>query len=721
MTTLVALTAVALVLDAVDGWVARRTETASTLGARFDMEVDAFLILVLSVYVARPTGTWVLAIGAARYVFVAAGWLLPWMRGSLPPRYWRKVVAATQGVVLAFAAADVLPRFATDAALAASLTLLAESFGRDVWWLWRHRRVEPDRIAVAVLSAVTPTTRYASVGVGDLGSLASSVFIRVGQHRPNVRTARAWVITAFSCVLVWFALIAPNEAARLTPTAFVRIPLEGLVVVTIALVVPPRVRRCLAALVGTVLGLLTIVKILDMAFFVALGRPFDPVSDWTYFGSAAGLLSDSVGRPKAIVCLVAAGVAGVAVLVLMPLSMLRLTRLVAQHRATSSRTVAALGVVWILCSVLGAQIVPGAPLASTSAARLAYGHVGQARAAIQDQRTFAEATASDPLRDRPGEDLLTGLRGKDVVLAFVESYGRVAVEGSTFSGRVDTVLDNGTSRLRAAGFSSRSAFLTSPTFGGLSWLAHSTLQSGLWIDNQRRYDELVASDRSTLSDAFKRAGWRTVGDVPSNHEDWPEGTSFYHYDKIYDSRNVGYAGPRFGYASMPDQYVLSAFQRLELAKPDHAPVMAEIDLVSSHTPWAHLPHMVDWSKIGDGSVFDGMPAQGQPSDVLWRDPSRVRTAYGRSIEYSLDALVSFVETYADDDLVLIVLGDHQPATIVSGQGASHDVPVTVIAHDPAVMDRISGWGWQDGMRPHSNAPVWPMDTFRDRFLTAYSR
>ena len=93
---LVALTAVALVLDAVDGWVARRTGTASALGARFDMEVDAFLILVLSVYVAQSVGAWVLAIGAARYAFVAAGWLLPWLRGPLPPRYWRKVVAASR-------------------------------------------------------------------------------------------------------------------------------------------------------------------------------------------------------------------------------------------------------------------------------------------------------------------------------------------------------------------------------------------------------------------------------------------------------------------------------------------------------------------------------------------------------------------------------------------------------------------------------------------------
>jgi phosphatidylglycerophosphate synthase len=136
VTTLVVLSVLALVLDAVDGWVARRTSTASALGARFDMEVDAFLILVLSVYVARSTGGWVLAIGAARYAFLAAGWLLPWMRTTLPPRYWRKVVAAIQGVVLVVAAADVAPGYVTDLALVASLALIAESFGRDVWWLY---------------------------------------------------------------------------------------------------------------------------------------------------------------------------------------------------------------------------------------------------------------------------------------------------------------------------------------------------------------------------------------------------------------------------------------------------------------------------------------------------------------------------------------------------------------------------------------------------------
>jgi phosphatidylglycerophosphate synthase len=139
---MVALIAVALALDGVDGLVARRTGTASELGARFDMEVDSFLVLVLSVYVAGPVGAWVLAIGAMRYAFGAATWALTWMRGSLPPRYWRKVVAATQGVVLVVATAGVLPRPLLFAALAAALALLVESFGRDVAWLWYHRLVE---------------------------------------------------------------------------------------------------------------------------------------------------------------------------------------------------------------------------------------------------------------------------------------------------------------------------------------------------------------------------------------------------------------------------------------------------------------------------------------------------------------------------------------------------------------------------------------------------
>jgi phosphatidylglycerophosphate synthase len=145
MTAVVMLTVIALVLDTVDGRVARRTASATAVGARFDMEVDAFLILVLSAYVAQSVGLWVLTIGAARYAFVAAGWLLPWLRESPPPRYWYKFVAALQGIVLTIVIADILPGPGNVAALTLALVLLGESFGHEVWWLWQHGRIQARR------------------------------------------------------------------------------------------------------------------------------------------------------------------------------------------------------------------------------------------------------------------------------------------------------------------------------------------------------------------------------------------------------------------------------------------------------------------------------------------------------------------------------------------------------------------------------------------------
>ena len=144
---LVGVTVPALALDAVDGWMARRTGTASELGARFDMEVDAFLLLVLSVYVAPALGLWVLAIGGLRYAFVVAGWMLPWMRATLPFRYWRKVVTAYAGIALAVAASGLLPSL-DSLLVGVALLLLVESFTRDTVWLIRRRRA-PRPVLVA--------------------------------------------------------------------------------------------------------------------------------------------------------------------------------------------------------------------------------------------------------------------------------------------------------------------------------------------------------------------------------------------------------------------------------------------------------------------------------------------------------------------------------------------------------------------------------------------
>ncbi|WP_250004076.1 CDP-alcohol phosphatidyltransferase family protein [Actinoplanes sp. M2I2] len=138
---LVTIAGVALALDGVDGQVARRTGTTTALGARFDMEVDSFLILVLSVYAGDRFGWWWVAIGAFRYAFVAAAWALPWLNAALPPRFSRKVVAALQGVVLALAVAGLLPTALTMVALGVALASLTWSFGLDVHWLFRASRI----------------------------------------------------------------------------------------------------------------------------------------------------------------------------------------------------------------------------------------------------------------------------------------------------------------------------------------------------------------------------------------------------------------------------------------------------------------------------------------------------------------------------------------------------------------------------------------------------
>ena len=683
---LVTLAAVALALDAADGWLARRTGTATALGARFDGEVDAFLILALSVYVAPALGAWVLAIGAARYLFLAGGLLLPWMRAPLPPRRWRKLVAATQGIVLTVAAADVLPRALTQALLAAALAGLAASVGQCVGWLWRRRHTARDHVPE-----------------GD-----------VGRPQPGpLRTGIAVALTILALLVVWAALVAPNQTSQLTVGAFVRLPLELLVVVALAALLPAIPRRVLAVVVGAVLGVLVLVKVLDMGFIAAFDRPFDPVSDSTYVGIGIETLGDAIGRSSANLAVAVIVVLVVGLLALPALALMRVTRAAAGHRDWALGAVASLGVVWVVLRVLGA------PVASTSAAALVVREVEAVKSGLRAHEILAREIPRDRFRTTPGDRLLTGLRGKDVLLVFVESYGRVAVQHSSLSPRIDALLDRGTAQLRAAGFSSRSAFLTSSTFGGLSWLAHSTLQSGIRIGTQRGYNQLVRSDRLTLTRAFKRAGWRTVGAMPANKRTWQEGSTFYRYDKIYDRRNVGYGGPSFGVPSMPDQYTLLALHRLELAKHDRPPLFAEVDLLSSHAPWTSIPRLIPWDDVGDGSIFHRLPAEESTRAGLFGDTDRARAAYGRSIEYTLGTILSFVRRYGDDELVLVLLGDHQPATIITGEGASHDVPISVIAHDPKVLERIAAWGWQDGMRPSPQAPVWPMKAFRDRFLTAF--
>ena len=673
----VTVAAVALSTDLVDGRIARTRDRVTRFGAAFDMETDAFLILALSVYAVPVVGPWVLLIGLARYLLLAATARWPWLTAATPPRRWAKVVAAVQGVVLVTVASDVLPRPLSVLLALAALALLVESFAHQVVALWRTRR-------------------------------------------DAVRARPRWVRPAFdvlAVVLVWGVLALPPRPDELSAKTLLAIPVELLVFAALAIALPTRWGRPVATVAGILLTATVLLTGLDLGFYEAFDRPFNPLTDPGYLGSGLDLVHRSAGLFGQVLAVGGALLGVVLALLLCVWATLRLRRTVHAAPRAWSRVVGALTVVWVVSGLAGAQ-VSGTSVAAAPATALVRAQIHQVRAELRDRAVFQHELSHDSYALTPGPDLLRGLRGKDVLLVFVESYGRVAIQGSWFAPMVNQTLTTADGQLASLGFDSRSGWLRSPTFGGISWLAHSTLQTGLWIDSQQRYDQVLSGDRFNLSQAFGRAGWRTVSDIPSDDGAWDQGRAFYGFDRMYNSRNVGYQGPRFSYARIPDQYTFRAFDHNELDRHGRGPVMGEIDLVSSHTPWTPLPSIVPWGSIGDGSLYDGMHPAHSSFLQLLGGPDQQRN-YARSIRYSLRSLVSFVHHAHDKKLVMVVLGDHQPNTNVSGIGVSHDVPVSLVAHDPKVLQRISGWGWTPGLRPADDGPVLPMDQFRDRFLAAF--
>ncbi|WAX81516.1 sulfatase [Streptomyces sp. KMM 9044] len=539
-------------------------------------------------------------------------------------------------------------------------------------------------------------------------------------HRDHPRAARAATVgtTVLAGALLLFALLVPNRVERLSLEAFFRIPAEGVLLATLLLALPPRPRRIAAVVSGVLLGLFTVLKMVDMGFYQVLARPFDLVLDWILFDDAAEFVRESFGRGGQILAVIGAIVLFVALLTLMTLAAVRITNLMVRHRASAARTTLVLGVAWITCVTLGVQIT-GVPLATKGNAEMLANRLEQARAGLRDARVFEQQAAVDAFADTPPDQLFTGLRGKDVLFTFIESYGRVAIDDPAMAEPIGTVLQEGTDSLKAAGFESRSGWLRSPVTGAGSWLAHSTFLSGLWIKNQQRYRSLTTSDRMTLTNYFRKTGdWRTVGLVPGVRRAWPEG-KYFGLDHIYDSEHLGYRGPYFSWTPVPDQFSMEAFERLEHGREDREPIMAEIILASSHNPWSPNARMIDWDDLGDGSVFHEIKKEGTDPAEVWQDPEKVRTEYRKSIEYSLRSLTGWMERYGDEDTVLVFLGDHQPVPTVTAGSTDKDVPVTIVARDEKVLDRVADWNWTDGLKPAPDAPTWGMDEFRDRFMTAY--
>ncbi|MFE5033549.1 sulfatase-like hydrolase/transferase [Streptomyces sp. NPDC056683] len=513
----------------------------------------------------------------------------------------------------------------------------------------------------------------------------------------------------------------PNSLVGFGPSKFLRIPSEGVIAAAVALVLPRRPRIVLAVVFGVVLGALTLINFMDMGFYEYLGRNFNPVLDWSLLSDAESYLEDTLGRTATVAVGVSAVVLLLLLFVLLALATVRLSNLLARHPGRATRGTLIAGVVWITCSSFGLQGFNGVPLASDRTAVALKVRSQQVRDTLRDEADFRKVAKVDAFGNTPPDQLLTSLRGKDVVFTFIESYGRSAIEDPLEAPGVDNTLAVRTQALAKAGYHAKSGWLTSATYGGSSWLGHSTTMSGLWVSNQQRYRTVMASDHLSITKAFQKTGdFDTVGVMPGIQKGWPE-QSYYGLDKVYNAFQLGYKGPKFSWSTMPDQYALQQFQdRVHSKKPaDGKSRMSFLILTSSHQPWAPIPKMVPWDQLGDGSVFNAIQKAGNKASDVIADTTKSRQEYGKSVQYSVTALTEWLERYGNDNTVLVFLGDHQPIARVSGNHASRDVPISIVAKDPKVLDAIDSWNWTDGLRPAHNAPVWKMSAFRDKFLAAY--
>jgi hypothetical protein len=323
------------------------------------------------------------------------------------------------------------------------------------------------------------------------------------------------------------------------------------------------------------------------------------------------------------------------------------------------------------------------------------------------------------LDQRSGEPrVLDGLAGTDVIIGFVESYGVTVHEDKRYATRVQPALAALQQAVDKAGAGVVSGRLVSPVQGGQSWLAHGSTISGRWLSNQIRYDLLLRSEVATLIDDFRRTGHRSVGVFPAITGPWPDGERL-GYDAVYAAADMDYAGPRLNWVTMPDQYTWDWFQR-RVRGPATDPIFAELALISSHAPWTPvLAVLDDWDRVGDGSIFRRWRSQGPTPSQLWQDQAEVRQYFARSIRYALQVVAGYTRRHVDERTLMIILGDHQPAPIITGEGASRAVPVHIISGDERLLRPFRERGFHSGMGVADGVGDKRLSVLRDWLIAAF--
>ncbi len=296
---------------------------------------------------------------------------------------------------------------------------------------------------------------------------------------------------------------------------------------------------------------------------------------------------------------------------------------------------------------------------------------------------------------------LAGLDGADVLLVFLESYGAITYDRPAFKEALAASRDRLAKAVQRTQRAAVSAYIESPTFGGSSWLAHSSLLAGVEVREPQTYQMLLTRDCDTLADRFAQRGYRTLALMPGLRYAWPEG-DFYGFEHILDEHALNYRGPAFGWWRIPDQYALARLDQLEVSPNPRRPLFVFYPTISSHMPFRPTPpYESDWERLLTQRPFK--PSSLEASMTQARDWTNLGPAYTAALEYSFTWLAGYLEKHPLSDLTMIVLGDHQPPASVTGTQASWDVPVHIITHRTDILDSLRTSGLQPGLHPERPA------------------
>jgi hypothetical protein len=424
------------------------------------------------------------------------------------------------------------------------------------------------------------------------------------------------------------------------------------------------------------------------------GREFNLYWDSQHLGNVAAMLA--AAAPWWLIAAVAATVV-VAIALAYVLARLAIRQLaVAVEYPRPRLALGALAMALVL--VFAGQRVPGFPIDVAFADPVTSAYLRQARFAL----AMVGPGAAAP-RLGPSPSLDTGLRalgGADLLLFFVESYGAVTYETAAISDGLSESRADLDAAIRETGRQVVSAYVESPTFGGSSWLAHLSLLSGVDVRDQYAYTALMASQRDTLVTNFARRGYHTVALMPGMRQAWPEG-AFYGFDVIYGRDHLDYAGPQFGWWGIPDQYALARLDALERRQTPRRPVFVVFPTSTTHAPFGPVPpYQPAWSRVLTRDAFD----RADVARAMARNPdlSNLGPSYVHAMSYEYRSLAGYLREQPDD-LVLVVLGDHQPAAAVSGRNASWAVPVHVIGRREGILHRLETRGFRRGLEPRRPA------------------